>query len=152
MYSIRRFGVVRTATIVAIMYVIVIAIVFIPLSLLVALGGSLGGNAALAGGGFIGTLLFGLIAALIYGVIGWISTALACLLYNLAAGWVGGIQFQLEAVAPPASPPAWTPTPTPTPTTTSESTTWNPAPPNPTPPAALWETPATPPAAPPPAG
>jgi hypothetical protein len=34
--------------------------------------------------------------------------------YNLAAGWVGGIEVQVETVAPPPPVPAWgTPPPAP---------------------------------------
>ena len=42
-----------------------------------------------------------LLAALIYGVFGWIFTAIACAIYNLAAGWVGGIEVQVNQSAPP---------------------------------------------------
>ena len=109
MYSIRRFGVVRTATIVALMYMVVIAIIFVPIALLVFVGGSAAnGNIAAGGAGLIGTFVVGLFLAVIYGAIGWIFTALACLLYNLVAGWVGGIEVQLEAVVH-AGPVAWTP-------------------------------------------
>lgn len=153
MYSIRRFGVVRTATIVAVFYMLAAALFIVPIMLIVAIAsvsGAGGGNAGAAG--LIGGLVGGLLVLIVYGALGWVFTAIACLLYNLAAGWVGGIQFQLEAVAPPASPAAWTPTPT---TTTSAPTTWNPPPTAPTattPTAAPWETPPTPPDAPPPAG
>jgi hypothetical protein len=110
MYSIRRFGVVRTATIVAVMYVIVVAIVFVPFAGIAAIGGTaISGDVATGGAGFVGILLFGLIAAVAYGAFGWVFTALACLLYNVVAGWVGGVEVQLEAVAPPVPPPAWTP-------------------------------------------
>jgi hypothetical protein len=111
MYSIRRFGVIKTATIVALMYVIVVAIVIVPLAVLVAIGGTaFRGDVAAGGAGFIGVSIFGLFAALAYGAIGWVFTALACVLYNVAAGWVGGIELQLDVVAPAAPTPVWSPT------------------------------------------
>jgi len=42
-----------------------------------------------------------------YGIVGWIFTAIACLLYNFAAGMIGGVEIQLEAVQPPPPPPVW---------------------------------------------
>jgi len=111
MYSIRRFGVVRTATIVAVMYVIIIAIFFIPIALIGGLVGvGIGGGASQGGAALFGILIIGVIVALFYGAVGWVFTAIACLLYNAAAGMVGGIHIQLEAVAPKqaqAVPGAW---------------------------------------------
>jgi hypothetical protein len=57
----------------------------------------------------VGVFVFGLLAALIYGVIGWIFTAIACAIYNLAAGWVGGIEVQVDQSAPPPVPQLWAP-------------------------------------------
>lgn len=110
MYRIRRFGVIRTATIVAVMYLIGTAVVFVPLVILGGVAGiAAGGN---AGAVSIGLAVLGLLFAVGYGVLGWVVTAIACVLYNVAAGWVGGIELQLEAVAPPPPPQAWAPTTT----------------------------------------
>ena len=104
MYSIRRFGVVRTATIVAVMYLFVTAVIVVPIVIL-------GGIAALVGGQgaevVVGITVTGLIIGALYGAMGWVFTALACLLYNLAAGWVGGIELQLDTVVPPTTTLAW---------------------------------------------
>jgi hypothetical protein len=106
MYTIRRFSVVKTATVVAVMYIVIVAIFVIPFGILaVAFGGR--DTGASAGLGF---LVFGLIAAVVYGVIGWIFTAIACAIYNLVAGWVGGIEVQVDASAPPPPPQLWAPT------------------------------------------
>lgn len=103
MYRIRRFGVMKTATVVALMYVVIVAILIVPFAVLtVAFRGDSGGGAAV--------LAFGLFAALIYGVVGWVFTAIACALYNVVAGFVGGIEVQVEMVAPPAPTPTWSPT------------------------------------------
>lgn len=112
MYRIRRFGVVRTATVVAVLYMIMIAIFFVPAAVIVLAVGR--GDSA---GGALGVLFVGLLAAVLYAVLGWVFTAIACALYNVAAGWVGGIEVQVEAVAPPAPVPTWGPIVTPPPPT-----------------------------------
>jgi hypothetical protein len=69
-------------------------------------------------GNGLSLLLVAIVAALVYGLIGWVFTAVLCLLYNLVAGWVGGIEVEVDRVEPPAPPPAWmtstTPQPPPT--------------------------------------
>jgi hypothetical protein len=105
MYTIRRFSVVKTATVVAVIYVVIVAIFIVPLAILAVAFGR-GESAA---GGLVGVLVFGLLAALIYGVIGWIFTAIACAIYNLAAGWVGGIEVQVDQSAPPPAQQLWAP-------------------------------------------
>ena len=105
MYTIRRFSIVKTATVVAVMYVVIIAIFIIPFAFLAVAVGR-GDSAA---GGVVGAIVVGLIAAVIYGVFGWIFTAIACAIYNLAAGWVGGIEVQVDQAAPPAPPQLWAP-------------------------------------------
>jgi hypothetical protein len=105
MFRIRRFGVIRTSNVVAFFYLVIIAIVVVPIALIVTVAsptsrafGNLGGAAV---------LIFGLLAAVFYAVLGWIFTALACLLYNFAAGIIGGIEIQLEAIQPPPPAPVW---------------------------------------------
>ena len=105
MYRIRRFAIVQTATTVAAIYVFVIALFAIPAAIIVGLAASNDNGSASA----LGLLFFALIAAAIYGLIFWVITAIGCALYNLVAGWVGGIQLQIDAVAPPAPPPSWGP-------------------------------------------
>jgi hypothetical protein len=105
MYTIRRFSVVKTATVVAVMYVVIVAIFIIPFAFL-ALAFGRGDSGA---GGLVGVLVFGLLAALLYGVFGWIFTAIACAIYNLAAGWVGGIEVQVDQSAPPPAQQLWAP-------------------------------------------
>lgn len=105
MFRIRRFSVIKTATVVAVMYMVIVAIFFIPFAILTvafARGDS-------ATGGIVGVLVFGLLAALLYGVFGWIFTAIGCAVYNLAAGWVGGIEVQVDQITPPSAPQLWAP-------------------------------------------
>jgi hypothetical protein len=55
----------------------------------------------------VGGLVLSVVIALFYGLIGWVFTAVACLIYNLVAGWIGGIEVEVDRVEPPAPPPAW---------------------------------------------
>ncbi len=120
MFRIRRFGIMKTATTVAVLYMVAIAIFVVPFTLLFAIAGtsvSSGvGNVSMGLGSIIA---FGLVAIVGYGVLAWIFTALACAIYNLVAGWVGGVEIQLDAVAPLPGVPAWgqstTPPPPPAP-------------------------------------
>jgi hypothetical protein len=105
MYTIRRFSVMKTATVVAVMYVVIVAIFIIPFALIAVAAGT--GDSA--GTGIVGVIVFGLLAAALYGVFGWIFTAIACAIYNLAAGWVGGIEVQVDQAAPPPAPQLWAP-------------------------------------------
>ncbi len=106
MFRIRRFGVVRTATVVAVAYAIVFAIIAIPLALL-ALAAPRG-----AFGAAVAVLPFFLFVLLVvYPLLIWVFTALACLVYNLAARLVGGIEVDVERRPPDAwtAAPAWSP-------------------------------------------
>jgi hypothetical protein len=106
MYTIRRFSVVKTATVVAVMYVVIVAVFFIPFAILALAVAPSNSSGA---GGLVGVIVFALLAALLYGVFGWIFTAIACAIYNLAAGWVGGIEVQVDQVAPPPAQQLWAP-------------------------------------------
>ena len=90
---------------------LVIAIIVLPITVIVALARS--GDSV---GGAIGFMILGLLAAVLYGLVGWVFIPISYLLYNVAAGWVCGIEVQVEAVAPPTSAPAWGPSATPPPT------------------------------------
>ena len=106
MVRIRRFGIVRTANVVAAMYIAAILIVGIPVALIIALAG-VNTQFGTAGGVFV--IVSVLFFALLYAVVGWIATASGIALYNLVAGRVGGIEMELQNVTPPAPPPAWGP-------------------------------------------
>ena len=107
MYRIRRFGVMKTSTIVAAMYLTVAFVIGLPIALIVAVAGTSTGAAGQGTGAALGIVLVVVLLGLFYAVIGWIFTAIACVLYNIVAGWVGGIEIQLEAVAPPPPVPTW---------------------------------------------
>lgn len=90
---------------VAFFYLVIIAVVFVPIAAIVAIATP--ANQSLGGFGAVGVLILGLVAAVFYAILGWVFTALACLLYNFAAGMIGGVEIQLEAVPPPTPVPAW---------------------------------------------
>ena len=112
MFRIRRFGVIKTANTVAFLYVVIVVVIFIPVGIIVALAGT-NANFGAGAGAFTGNaagialLALGLVVAVFYGIVGWIFTALACLIYNFTARFAGGIEIQLEAVAPPPAPVVW---------------------------------------------
>ncbi|HUG48643.1 MAG TPA: hypothetical protein VMP67_09540 [Candidatus Limnocylindria bacterium] len=93
MFRIRRFGVIRTATVVAVAYAIAFAILAVPL-VLIALSAPRGAFGLAAA---IPAMLIALLV--IYPLLIWVLTAVACLVYNLAARWVGGIEVDVERVA-----------------------------------------------------
>jgi hypothetical protein len=109
MYRIRRFGVVRTATVVAVAYAIAVAIVMVPIVLIVIATGTPREQGALAGIGVAFALFAALILLVIYPLLVWVFTAIACLAYNVAARWVGGIVVEVErpAGALPGAEPPW---------------------------------------------
>ena len=113
MYRIRRFGVIKTATVVAVMYMVIVAVFVVPFLLLALIVAPTQGSNAT--GGIAGILVFGLLAIFGYGFLGWVFTAIAAAIYNLAAGWVGGIEVQIETVAPPPPMPVWAASPPPPP-------------------------------------
>ncbi len=100
MFRIRRFGVVRTANLAAILYLLVTLIIILPFVVILAAAGPMeftdqfGRTASV---NFSPVLL--LLLPLLYAVIGWIVTALFCLLYNLAAAITGGVEIQLDGDA-----------------------------------------------------
>jgi hypothetical protein len=150
MYRIRRFGVIKTATVVAIMYMVIVGVFVAPFALLGLLIAPSQGGAGTAAG----IVAFGLLAIFGYGLLGWVFTAVAAAIYNLAARWVGGIEVEIEHVVPPAPPPDWMLTSTgstaPPPTSVAPPAPSPSAPPSSSPPPAPPSTP--PPSTPPGAG
>lgn len=115
MVRLTRFGVVRTASVAAIVYLIFSAIIFLPVALIlgtapVTVVDQFGQPVTMR----ISPIVF-LFLPLVYAAVGWVFTALACLIYNLAARVTGGIEFEAVPVAvapppvisvPPTTPPA----------------------------------------------
>src|SRR6266850_1907669 len=67
--------------------------------------------------GGISSIIIGLVIMIafpiFYAIIGFIAGAIGALIYNVAAGVVGGVKFELESVnpeyAPPPAPQHWAP-------------------------------------------
>jgi hypothetical protein len=93
MFRIRRFGVVRTANVVALLYLVVFAILILPFAVFFMATGTTPGQAGALVGGAVAALVF-------YVVLGWVFTAIACLIYNFVARFAGGIEVEVERVGP----------------------------------------------------
>jgi len=65
-----------------------------------------GENQAMGGlGSVVGGIVIMIAVPVFYGILGFIGGAIGALVYNIAAGVVGGIRFDLEGVTPPYAPP-----------------------------------------------
>jgi len=82
---ITKFSVVQTAKVLGVLYALM-GLVFVPI-FLVAGRMTPGGQAFGMG--------FALALPIIYGVMGFVFTAIGCALYNMVSGWVGGIEVEL---------------------------------------------------------
>ena len=80
-----RFSVGQSAKVVGVLYALM-GLVFVPFFLLASLFAP---RQAGFGAGFA------LLLPILYGVAGFVFTAIGCALYNLVAGWVGGIEVDL---------------------------------------------------------
>lgn len=87
MAQIRRFGVGQTAKVVGALYALM-GLIFVPVVLLVAMISP--DKSGFSPG-------FALALPIIYGVAGFIFTAIGCAIYNFVAGLVGGIEVELDA-------------------------------------------------------
>jgi hypothetical protein len=85
-YRLTRFGVNSTALIVGLIYFI-LALVCVPIFYLAMRNAPNGGIPAVAL----------VIAPVLYGMFGYLFTAIGCGLYNLIASWTGGMTLTLES-------------------------------------------------------
>ena len=86
--QIRKFGVGQTAKVVGVLYAL-IGLLFIPFFLIMS-------SVAPKETGFGFGAGFALAVPIMYGVFGFIGTAIACALYNMVAKWVGGIEVETD--------------------------------------------------------
>jgi hypothetical protein len=64
------------------------------------------GDQALAGvGPIVGGIIMMIAIPIFYGIMGFIGGAIGALIYNIAAGVVGGIRLELEGTTPQYAPP-----------------------------------------------
>ena len=95
MVQIKKFGVLQTAKIAAIMYFLISLIFVIPFGLIALVSsfasrGREGVAGALFGGVFI------IFMPIVYAALGFVFVAIGCLFYNLVAKYVGGIEIEIE--------------------------------------------------------
>lgn len=99
----RHFTVVQFALVVAVLYALIGILIGLGWWLILgpilmtaskAAMGAPGGLAGLAGIGVFGVIVF----PIMYGIFGFIAGLIYAALYNLVAGWTGGIEMRLEQV------------------------------------------------------
>ncbi len=93
MKRIKRFGILQTAKVAAVIYFLIAAIVMIPVTLISLTFG----EEAFAGTPFGGVAFF-VFMPFAYAVFAFIFTALGCWVYNSIANWIGGIEIETEDV------------------------------------------------------
>lgn len=99
---IRRIGVVRTATVLALVYAVGGALILIPSALVALLLVPEAQPGAFGSAGFLGSAL---VSPLLYAFLGWPVTALVLIAYNVVARWLGGIEYEVDE-EPMAGEPA----------------------------------------------
>lgn len=83
---IRRFSVYQTAKFFGVLYFI-LGLIAVPF--LLTMGQMAPGGRSLGPG-------FAIAVPFVYGILGFITTAIGAGLYNLVSGWVGGIELEVE--------------------------------------------------------
>ena len=84
---VRRFGVGQTAKVAGVLYALM-GLIAVPIFLIAAL------VAPSEAGVGIGVGL-AVLLPICYGLLGFVFTAIGCAIYNLVAGWVGGIEVEI---------------------------------------------------------
>ena len=117
--TIRRFAVLSVAKMNAIIWFIFGMIIGVLYGLFFMIFGAAMSSIAPEGGGMgaTGSVVAGLVIMVAmpvtYGVMGLIVGTVGALVYNVLAGMIGGIKFEIEGVqqayAPPPPPQDWTP-------------------------------------------
>jgi hypothetical protein len=96
MYSLRSVGVLSCAKIMGAVYGC-LALIIVPFVLLAGFAGMMAGregSGALSG---VAMLFLAILLPFFYAAIGFIFGALTAWIYNVVAGWVGGLEFELKA-------------------------------------------------------
>ncbi|MGE3467829.1 MAG: hypothetical protein AB7J13_12975 [Pyrinomonadaceae bacterium] len=103
---IKKVGVLSAAKMYGAIALVMSLIISIPYGLIIIVyslfgAGMVGGEAAVAIGGIgvVGGILVMIGLPIMYAIIGFIGGAIGALLYNLFAGFVGGIEIEVESVA-----------------------------------------------------
>ncbi|WP_423128780.1 hypothetical protein [Gaoshiqia sp. Z1-71] len=93
MKRVKRFGVFQTSKVAAIILFAIAFVFMLPISLI----SGLAGNNAFPGFPFGGGFFF-ILFPVLYGIMGFIMTAIGCAIYNLIVQWTGGIEIEVELV------------------------------------------------------
>ena len=101
-----RIGVLKLATVVTVMTVLLLAIILIPIGLIMALLGVEDRRGTPVGLVVLGA---GTIGLLVYGVFIWIFSLVQYALLNLALRWFKGVDIDLETDGGGPLPPGWQP-------------------------------------------
>jgi len=111
--EIKRIGVFSFAKVYAVVMAGIALVIIIPVGIISMIAGAAfsGRDAGGAVGGIFGGLMMIVLAPVIYGLMGFILGALTALIYNVASGLVGGVEFEMESTdlgygAPPP-PQQW---------------------------------------------
>jgi hypothetical protein len=99
MQKIRRVGPLSVGTTLAAIYA-AMGLLLLPFLLIAGVLGALADEAGEAAGAGIVVVALAIFLPIIYGVFGFISGLIVGALYNLIAGWTGGIEVELSS--PPA--------------------------------------------------
>jgi hypothetical protein len=111
--TIRRFGVFSVAKIQGLLAFVIGLLIGVVYGLFFMLFGAVMSSLAPRGDsqalGGVSSVVFGLVLMIaipvLYGILGFIGGMIGALVYNLAAGVVGGVRFELEGVTPAYAPP-----------------------------------------------
>jgi hypothetical protein len=116
MHRIKSVSVMSVAKVMGLIYG-ALGLLIVPIFLVVGLASSMAvkqaqqttGSNFPAALGPVFAILMAIAAPIMYGLIGFVTGAISALIYNLIAGWVGGIEMELE-IAPiqpvlPVQPP-----------------------------------------------
>jgi hypothetical protein len=110
MYRIKRLNVMSVARVAGVCYAALGLVIIVPFMLIMSsVAATIGGRSGVPNmaGGFASVLVMAIIMPIIYGVIGAIFAALGAVVYNVIAGWLGGIEMEFELVGgPPVAPTA----------------------------------------------
>jgi hypothetical protein len=106
MHRIKSVGVMSVAKVMGLIYG-ALGLLIVPIFLVIGLASSMaikqaqqatGANLPAAMGPIF-AILMAIAAPIMYGLMGFVTGAISALIYNLIAGWVGGIEMELE-IAP----------------------------------------------------
>lgn len=105
MHRIKSVGVMSVAKVMGLIYG-ALGLLIVPIFLVIGLASSMAVKQAQSAGanipaamGPVFAVMMAIAAPIMYGLIGFITGAISALIYNLIAGWVGGIEMELE-IAP----------------------------------------------------